>query len=100
MGRVRGLLRGLDKQKHYSYRGVLMEWNKKEKYIQSLENWIDSTYDEIDFAEKLIAFIEDSMSENDFIERAHKEAERYHNTCIKDELYSIIYSIVLPNSSN
>lgn len=79
-----------------------MEWNKKEKEksIQSLENWIDLTYDEIDFAEKLIAFIEDSMSENDFIERAHKEAERYHNACIKDELYSMIHSIVLPNSSN
>ena len=79
-----------------------MEWNKKEKEksIQSLENWIDCTYDEIDFAEKLIAFIEDSISENDFIQRAHKEAERYHSPYLKDEFYSMIYSIVLPNSLN
>jgi len=77
-----------------------MGWTKKgkEKSIQNLENWIDWTCDEINFAEKLIAFIEDSKSENDFIEMAHKEIERYRNTCIQDELFSMIYNIVSPNN--
>jgi len=68
-----------------------MQWeNEKEEKIEALDSWIESTEEELEFAETIHEILENSTTKEEFLRLAKAKLWEYKNPWIEDTLQSIL----------
>ncbi|MCD6456869.1 MAG: hypothetical protein J7K81_08820 [Methanophagales archaeon] len=68
-----------------------MQWeNEKEEKIEALDSWIESTEEELEFAETIHEILENSSTKEEFLRLAKAKLWEYKNPWIEDTLQSIL----------
>jgi len=68
---------------------MLWEVEKEEKK-EALDSWIESTEEELEFAESMYKILDSSTTEEEFIRLAKAKLREYKNPWIEDSLQSIL----------
>jgi hypothetical protein len=68
---------------------MLWEVEKEEKK-EALDSWIESTEEELEFAESIYKILDSSTTEEEFIRLAKAKLREYKNPWIEDSLQSIL----------
>jgi hypothetical protein len=68
-----------------------MSWEKeKEEKKEALDSWIESTEEELEFAESLYKILDSATTKEDFLRLAKAKLREYKNPWIEDTLQSIL----------
>ena len=68
-----------------------MQWeNEKEEKKEALDSWIESTEEELEFAETIHEILENSTTKEEFLRLAKAKLREYKNPWIEDTLQSIL----------
>lgn len=72
-----------------------MDWeHAKEEKIEALNSWIDTTYEEIEFANELCDILEDAPSKKAFIKLAKTRLGKHNNPWSQNNLRAIVSFVV------
>jgi len=68
-----------------------MQWeNEKEEKKEALDSWMESTEEELEFAETIHEILENSTTKEEFLRLAKAKLREYKNPWIEDTLQSIL----------
>ena len=68
-----------------------MQWeDEKEEKAEALDSWMESTEEELEFAEAIHEILENSSTKDEFLRLAKAKLREYKNPWIKDMLQSIV----------
>jgi hypothetical protein len=68
-----------------------MQWkNEKEEKKGALDSWMESTEEELEFAEAIHEILENSSTKEEFIRLAKAKLREYKNPWIKDTLQFVL----------
>lgn len=72
-----------------------MSWEKeKEEKKEALDSWIESTEEELEFAESLYKILDSATTKEDFLRLVKAKLREYKNPWIKDTLQSILNIVI------
>jgi len=72
-------------------RSGTMQWeDEKEEKAEALDSWMESTEEELEFAEAIHEILENSTTKDEFLRLAKAKLREYKNPWIKDMLQSIV----------
>jgi len=72
-----------------------MDWeNEKEEKKEALDSWIESTEEELGFAESIYEILDSSTTKEEFLKLARAKLQEYKNPWIKDTLQSILNLVI------
>jgi hypothetical protein len=72
-----------------------MQWeNEKEEKKEALDSWIESTEEELGFAETIHEILKNSTTQEEFIRLAKAKLREYKNPWIKDTFQSILNLVI------
>jgi len=68
-----------------------MQWeDEKEEKAEALDSWMESTEEELEFAEAIHEILENSSTKDKFLRLAKAKLREYKNPWINDMLQSIV----------
>ena len=68
-----------------------MQWeDEKEEKAEALDSWMESTGEELGFAEAIHEILDSSTTKEEFIRLAKAKLQEYKNPWIEDTLQSIL----------
>lgn len=68
-----------------------MQWEtEKEEKAEALDSWMESTEEELEFAEAIHEILENSSTKDEFLRLAKAKLREYNNPWIEDTLQSIV----------
>ena len=68
-----------------------MQWeDEKEEKKEALDSWMESTEEELEFAEAIHEILENSSTQEEFLRLAKAKLREYKNPWIEDTLQSIV----------
>ena len=68
-----------------------MQWeDEKEEKAEALDSWMESTEEELEFAEAIHEILENSSTKDEFLRLAKAKLREYKNPWIEDTLQSIL----------
>ena len=68
-----------------------MQWeDEKEEKAEALDSWMESTEEELEFAEAIHEILENSSTKDEFLRLTKAKLREHKNPWIKDMLQSIV----------
>ena len=68
-----------------------MQWeDEKEEKAEALDSWMESTEEELEFAEAIHEILENSSTKDEFLRLAKAKLREHKNPWIEDTLQSIV----------